>query len=209
MGSLSRTRSGFIDTVQGKKLSNVAAPDSEDEADQEAHEESSPTMTRAKGTMGQGLQPLITEHKKGAALPPAQSGWAGKPSSGNNNSKNARKDKNKNDMVFADMEDQSIASEDIDAFELSVGGGESDCNGSFSFMHDESVASHKSKARLSAISASTGGAKKAINKSAESADVDFSVTETELSTSGLGLFEGYDYTTSALPPVKSKGKSGW
>jgi hypothetical protein len=163
--------------------------------------------------------PQADKQSKSSSLPPPASltGWA-KSSAGplvrgiTNKSAQGSKPKHSDAMV-ADLEEQSVASEEIDALEFSMGGADSDSNGSFSFLNDDSIASHKSKAGLKPVSRVAPRKPLSANQSTESADVDFSVTETDLSTSGHGLFEtDYDYTTSALPPVKTKGakgKSGW
>jgi len=248
MSALSRTKSGFISTASasGKKHEASAQGHSEDEADQEAQEESSPPMQKMKAQQrGAGVAEPLQLKKPSSTLPPASasSGWAkstsaplsrgggggGHAAAATTKSGPAKSSKPSSDTVVADFEEQSIASEEIDALEFSMGGADSDSNGSFSFLNDESIASHKSKAVAtlkSARSVASASAKRpALNQSTESAEVDFSVTETDLSTSH-GVFEtaDYDYSTSALPPalppvrggksssvptLKAKNAGGW
>ena len=249
MSALSRTKSGFISTASasGKKHEASAQGHSEDEADQEAQEESSPPMQKMKAQQrGAGVAEPLQLKKPSSTLPPASasSGWAKSTSAplsrgggggghaaaaATTKSGPAKSSKPSSDTVVADFEEQSIASEEIDALEFSMGGADSDSNGSFSFLNDESIASHKSKAVAtlkSARSVASASAKRpGLNQSTESAEVDFSVTETDLSTSH-GVFEtaDYDYSTSALPPalppvrggksssvptVKAKNAGGW
>lgn len=190
--TLSRTKSGFLDTAKGKKKPNDPAQDSEDEADEEAQEDSSPTIGNRKG-----LEPLGGLRRGDAAT-----GWA-KTQSGvaRKSSGTSRKH---GDAIMADLDEHSVASEDIDALELSAGGGGSDSNGSFSFINDDSMASHRAKSVVKS-ERSIPALKTKDNFSEESVDVEFSITEqeTELSTSGQGLFENggpYDYQTTCHRP---------
>lgn len=210
--ALSRTKSGFIETVRsntGKKI-EARGRHSDDEADQEAQEESSPPMSKIKA-----MQSSAGDSKKLSALFPAPAtGWAKSANSApaprgliTPKGTSSGKSRSSTDAVVADLE-ESVASEEIDALEFSMGGGESDSNGSFSFLNEESVASHKAKVPLKSarLNVNRHATTSAVSQSTESADLDFSVTETDLSASGQGAFETeYDYTTSALPPVKPKG----
>jgi len=213
--ALSRTKSGFINTVKGKSQGGEIVQHSEDEADEEAHEDSSPTMDKMKGR-GRVLQALASESSSKASSG-AGAGWAKtSASSSSSTALLTRKQPKFGGMTAADLEDQSVASEEIDALEFSVGNADSDSNASFSFVHnDDSVlSSHRTGAqqikvlggtaeKFSANSStgSVGGKSSRANASSESVEVDFS--ETELSTSGQGLYD-YDYTTSALPPVRGR-----
>ena len=213
VSSLSRTKSGFLDTAKGKKKPNDPAQDSEDEADEEAQEDSSPMISNRKG-----LEPLGSLRRGDAAKAPqlATSGWA-KTQSGVARKSSAASRKH-GDAVMADLDEHSVASEDIDALEFSAGGGGSDSNGSFSFMNDDSIVSHRAKGVVKS-GRSIPALKTKVNLSEESVDVEFSITEqeTELSTSGQGLFEKggpYDYQTNVLPPVGTlfpgkNGSKGW
>ena len=210
--ALSRTKSGFIETVRGNsgKRMETRTRHSDDEADQEAQEESSPPMSKIKA-----MQSSFGDSKKSSALFPAPAtGWAKSANSApaprglvTPKGTGSGKSRPSTDAVVADLE-ESVASEEIDAMEFSIGGGESDSNGSFSFLNEESVASHKAKTTLKSgrLTGNRYATASAVNQSTESAELDFSVTETDLSASGHGAFETeYDYTTSALPPVKAKG----
>lgn len=207
MGSLSRTKSGFMETVEGKKkktTDNARRHNSDDEADEEAQEESSPAVTGRKMAQQANQSPPQL-----AAV--ASSGWAKTQSAGARKPSPGARGK-QGDAVVADLDEYSVASEDIDALEFSTGGPDSDSNGSFSFLNDDSVASHKASLKGSSrpvgrsippLRAPKGGNMSVGNLSEDSADVEFSVTEQELSTSQFG--EGYDYSVKALPPVKGRG----
>jgi hypothetical protein len=210
---LSRTKSGFITTVKSKSQGGEIVQHSEDEADEEAHEDSSPTMDKVKGR-GRVLQALTSESSyKTSSV--AGTDWAKMSSTTSLSGGLTRKQPKFGGMTAADIEDQSVASEEIDALEFSVGKADSDSNASFSFVHnDDSVlSSHRAgaqqikvlggSAEKFSVNSSTGSAgekssKAYANASSESVEVDYS--EAELSTSGQGLYD-YDYTTSALPPV--------
>ena len=118
------------------------------------------------------------------------------------------------DMV--DITEESIASEDIDDFEVSVGG----MSESFSMLNEstQSMNSQMSGAKSKLLRAAGDGKmnmKKSLSlEDSERSDMlEFSITEQELSQSGSVNFEGMDFTANALPPLQEslkKGKkSGW
>lgn len=125
-------------------------------------------------------------------------------------------------------ESKSVASEDIEAMELSVGGAGSDSDTSFSGLNSDSLmkkgvekggSSSSSSARGSVSSASknqTSGTssyrpsvpkKKSSDEhdlSQSSADLEFSVSEFETSGSkGIDGDAGYDFTAAAIPPINA------
>lgn len=109
---------------------------------------------------------------------------------------------NSEDEIIEDMED-SVASNESDAMEFSIGGNNSDDNesGENSFAFDNSLSS-KNKPNNRNIKNNK------LSTLSQSGDLDFSMTEQELSSSGM-TGNDYDYTTSALPPVQNKSKGGW
>jgi len=248
--SLARTKSGFIDSIESGKKSGAkghptkggALEDEEDEADEEAQEDDAdPIYTTKKTILSSQDEYSDQERQKLPASTGGSLGWAKDSSSSRaplQSASHARatssaSNKNNNDkggdvVEVQDFEDDhSIASEDIDALDMSVGIA-SDSGGD-SFLNEESFASQKSKGANASFGG--GGVKKintlgargtnssyATKKTlSESADLEFSVSEQELSTSsgggGGGFGDGFDYTASALPPVKKppnkKIGSGW
>jgi hypothetical protein len=107
---------------------------------------------------------------------------------------------NSEDEIIEDMED-SVASNESDAMEFSIGGDNSDNeSGDNSFAFENSISSkNKSNGR--------NNKNHKLTTLSQSGDLDFSMTEQELSSSGI-TGNDYDYTTSALPPVQGKSK-GW
>jgi hypothetical protein len=125
-------------------------------------------------------------------------------------------------------ESKSVASEDIEAMELSVGGAGSDSDTSFSGLNSDSLlkkavekggSSSSAKASLSSAivsktpAGSTSSYKLSVPKkkssdehdlSQSSADLEFSVSEFEMSGSkGIDGDAGYDFTAAAIPPVNA------
>lgn len=125
-------------------------------------------------------------------------------------------------MNVEDME-ESVASEDIDAFEVSTGA----MSDSFSLLN-ESQSSMGSKSRRRVLGAGLpkqkGGNKSGegsrdhledSHRSEKSEGMEFSVSESEISAGHSYNFDSYDFAANALPPLKEQGggrrqpKSGW
>jgi hypothetical protein len=127
-------------------------------------------------------------------------------------------------------ESKSVASEDIEAMELSVGGAGSDSDTSFSGLNSDSLlkkgvekggSSSSAKGSLSSATvsasktpaSSTSSYKPSVPKkkssdeqdlSQSSADLEFSVSEFETSGSkGIDGDAGYDFTAAAIPPINA------
>lgn len=125
-------------------------------------------------------------------------------------------------------ESKSVASEDIEAMELSVGGAGSDSDTSFSGLNSDSLTKKGGEKGGSSSSASARGGLSGASKSLaggatsyrpsvpkkkssdehdlsqSSADLEFSVSEFETSGSkGIDGDAGYDFTAAAIPPVNA------
>ena len=123
-------------------------------------------------------------------------------------------------------ESKSVASEDIEAMELSVGGAGSDSDTSFSGLNSDSLMKKGVEKGVSSSSARGGLSSASKNqvsstssylpsmpkkKSSEehdlsqsSADLEFSVSEFETSGSkGIDGDAGYDFTAAAIPPINA------
>ena len=130
--------------------------------------------------------------------------------------------------------DESVASEDIDAMDLSVGGAGSDSDGSFSGLNGD-ISKKKSVAAPNK-DAENWGSKAALSKNiiaqkstmlkedsdgsefsnsgSDSADMEFSTNDIEMSSSrGIESDAGYDFTAKPIAVVTTRGPrdrtSGW
>lgn len=130
--------------------------------------------------------------------------------------------------------DESVASEDIDAMELSVGGAGSDSDGSFNGLNSEiskkkstpvpnkDVGNWGSKAALtknvitqkSTILKEDSDGSEFSHSGSDSADMEFSTNDIEMSSSrGIESDAGYDFTAKPIAVVTTRGPrdrtSGW
>lgn len=117
---------------------------------------------------------------------------------------------------------ESVASEDIDALDMSAGA--ADNGGGFdSFLEDDDDDQHdhgKGKSNFFGVSKSSNPGEKVLTakRSASghsqsssslstSNSIEFSVQENE--ASGSHALDSYDYTTNALPPTRGSRRTGW
>ena len=162
------------------------------------------------------------ENAKEVAETSAVSQDEGEYSEGDFESSSDNGDHSKGGIDVSQSHSHSVASEDIEEMELSVGGAGSDSDVSFSGFNGDSKLKKNAEGKavpgsgFDPTAKSHGGAgsgtsvSTALKKSKpedhdSSADLEFSVTEFEMSGS-KGIDEDdsdYDFTAAAVPPVKS------